>query len=255
VVRSTGNDGVEGARGSMTIARRGGSPGVEGGAGWQERPGWSTGSRRDGQQVGIARDSEQARDAPGRMEGRCIGSPGRRWGPLREPHIVFCRRCRSIRRERLNSGAARSVKGAASFSSTPKRKPRRSILSRSRVIERRRRMPQGQAVEVSFTVSSAPAPRQGRAGVGHSCFLDPCSAVFPTTNPVRPSAGERAFARLPDVSRRACADVETRHAKRLQGLGNATSMFLALSRPCSRARAVDVVSVRARMRSSTLIRR
>ena len=40
------------------------------------------------------------------MEGRCIGSPGTRWGPLRKPHIMFRLRCRSIRRERLNSGAA-----------------------------------------------------------------------------------------------------------------------------------------------------
>lgn len=30
----------------MTIARRGGSPGAGSGTGWQERPGWSTGSRR-----------------------------------------------------------------------------------------------------------------------------------------------------------------------------------------------------------------
>ena len=239
----------------MTIARRSGSAcAVDGGAGWQERPGWSTGSRRYGQQVDIARVAEQGRDVSGPMEGRCRGSPAIRVAPLRRP-TMFRLRCRLIRREWLNSGAVRSVKGAASFSSTPKRKQRRSILSRSRVIERRRRMPQGQAVAASFTVSSAPAPRQGRVGVVHSVFLNAFPEVFPTTNPVRTSAGERAFARLADVSRRACADVKTRHAKRLQGLGNAISMFLALSRPCSRARAVDVVSVRARMRSSTLIRR
>jgi hypothetical protein len=239
----------------MTIARSGRSPHVvDGGAGWQERPAWSTGSRRDGQQVGTARDRNRPA-ATGCDDGRCIGSPGRCRGPLRNPHIMFRLRCRSIRRERLNSGAARSVKGAASFSSASKRKQRRSSVSRRRVIQRRRRVPPWQSVEASFNVWSAPAPRQGRAGVLHSGFPNSFPEIFPTTDPVRASADARAFTCRADVSRRARADVQHRHAKRLQGRSNATSMFLALARPCSRARAVDVVSVRARMRSSTLIRR
>lgn len=191
MVRSAGIDGIDGARGSLWISRLDGSPRTaDGGAGWQEPPGWSTGSRTYGQQVGIAEGrtrrldgrkggrivgcidsgAERTRDTRSRMAGRSSGSPGRRRAPQPWPDVMFRLRCRSIRSEKSDSGAVRSVKGAASFSSTPKRKQRRNILSRSRVIERRRRMPSRQTVEASFTVSSAPAPRLGCAGVSHSVF-------------------------------------------------------------------------------------
>jgi hypothetical protein len=198
---------------------------------------------------------ERTRGARSRMEGCRGGSPGSERVPLRSPEVMFRLRCRCIRSQPLHSGAVRSVKGVASFSSKSKRKQRLNIPSRGRVIERRRRVPPGRAVEASFNVWSAPAPRQGRVGVFHFSFPNSFPEVFPTTNPVRASVGERVIACAVDVSRRAHADVRHRHAKRLQGLDNAISMFLALARPCSRARAVDVVSVRVRMRSSTLIRR
>lgn len=211
--------------------------------------------RAAGRHRPMKRGAERTRGARSRMEGRRGGSPGSHGVPPRSLEVMFRLRCRRIRSQPLHPGAARSVKGAASFSSKSKRKQRPNILSRHRVIARRRRVPQGRAVEASFNVSSAPAPRQGRAGVVHCSSPDLFSGVSPTTNPVRASTSERVFACAVDGSRRAHGDARHRHAKRLQGPGNAISMFLALARPCSRARAVDVVSVRARMRSSTLIRR
>lgn len=252
-------------RGSTTIARRGGSPRVVGGGTVRQgHPGGATTHRKflppnavGGGQSG-SRDvgAERTRDGRGGMEGRCGGPPGRCAALPRRPDKSFRLRCRSIRGPwSIASGTVRSVKGAASFSSAPKRKQRRSILSRSREIERRRRMPQRQTVAKSFTVLFAPAPRQGRAGVRHSSFPSAFQTVFQITNPVRGSVDARALTCVSGPSRRAHVDVRSRHAKRLQGPDNAISMLLALARPCSRARAVDVVSVRARMRSSTLIRR
>ena len=282
MVRSAGTDGVEGTRGPPRIPRPGGSARIaEGVTRRRKRPGRPAGSRRyrpparsNGRQSGKesrARcgsgvgsfGAEQVRGAQRRTAGRGGGWPEGSGAPSRGSVVMFRLQRRSVPAQRRDADAGRSVKGAASFSSTSKRKQRRNIRSRSRVIERRRRMPQWQTAEASFTVWSAPAPRQGRAGVLRSGFRNSFSEfvpalhhrVFPTTNPVRTSADARASTCAAEVSRRACADVEHRHAKRLQGFANAISMFLALARPCSRARAVDVVSVRARMRSSTLIRR